>query len=117
MDIVKRLNKIDFHDLPVLHILFNSDDSLNLQLRIQLSQDTGLMSYVEVYDLDFRQVLTLNSSGYELHKNDGLELYEFVYGKNKESNYDCNIILITGGLEMNISVICSTLELMPVRTK
>lgn len=97
----EKLNRIDWHDIPVSRIEFSTDDNstkfvVNMFLFDELKQD-----YSDLI-LEFINVQVLETDKIILTNNSDLELFRFDY--KKKENFECKLTFLFGFSEPSLEV-------------
>jgi hypothetical protein len=108
-EIIKRLDKIVFHDVPVEKISFKTEYSTDFTIDFALYREDK-KSY-DYWVINFIGIEKLKTNSLELNSDSDLEIYSFDY--ELKELFECKILFLLGfgqpSLEVKLN--CKTIEL------
>ena len=107
--ILKQLDDIEFHDVPVEKISFKTENTTDFIIDFALYQERE--ENYDYWTLKFIDIKELESGRLELNPESDLEIYSLDYKLNKQ--FDCKILFLLGFGQSSYEIIlkCEKIEL------
>ena len=107
--ILKKLDAIVFHDIPVERIAFKTEGSTDFIIDFALYQENN--KDYEYWTINFVDIIELNTDKLQLNSESDLEIYSFDY--SLKDFYECKVQFLCGFGQpsFNVELKCKEMEL------
>lgn len=108
-EIIKKLDTIDFHDIPVSKISLDSGKSSGLMIEFALYNEQA--KDYELMLLRFDRIIEIRTEGFIFNSQSDIEIYKFNYQWNEKFRGEIFFNLGFGQSTFLISIECQDIEL------